>query len=70
MIQGQNQLKFSSSNNGKQISQTLFLFHQNIITFKSLLFRQNIDWGIDMDIFFILMPELGPSPSVKVGEVW
>ena len=42
MTQGQNQFKFSCGNHGKQISSTLFLFHQNIITFKTFLFHQNI----------------------------
>ena len=41
MIQGQNQFKFSGGNNGKNISSTFFLFHQNIKVLTELL--------IDMD---------------------
>ena len=45
VIQGQNQFNFSCGNNGKKISSTFFLSHQNITSF---------DWVIDMDSFLFL----------------
>ena len=45
LIQGQNQFNFSCGNNGKKISSTFFLSHQNIIRF---------DCVIDMDSFLFL----------------